>query len=413
MSDFERFSAEHILKALQVSRIVLLSGARQTGKTTLLKALSSSEYAYRTLDDPVLLDLARSDPVSFIPKQGDKMMIDEVQRVPELLPVLKMRSDETNEKGRYLLSGSADVTALPDARESLAGRIRKVRLRGLCQAEIERNPQHSFLEKAFGDRSFRDDPELTKADVIGRALRGGFPEAAMTDDPQDRNGWYRAYIDALMTRDLQDILQIRRFDTMRQLFSLLAAWSSKEMRVSDIAAKLGVSRPTVDSYINVLSLMYMCDRLPPWLDTDYERIAKHEKIFMTDCGLAASLLDWTADSVEIDADKCGKLVETFVYNELAALIGFSAAGDYSLYHYRDRVQHEIDFILKKRSTGQLVGIEVKAGYVARTDAFKHLKYFKKTIVPDKDFTGIVLYTGPHAIAYADNMYLTPMSALWR
>lgn len=412
MPEFKRFIETCMQKALNASRIVLLTGARQTGKTTFLKTIESPIYQYRTLDNPIFFHAAKDDPMSFLPKTEQKMIIDEIQRVPELLPILKMRCDENNEKGRYLLTGSADVTALPDAQESLAGRVRKIRMRGLCQAEIENNLYPSFLDKLFGNKDFKDDPNLTKNKVIQRAIKGGFPEAVLSEDYHDRDAWYRSYVDALMTRDLQDILQIRRFDIMRQLFPILASWSSKELHLSDVASKLAVSRPTLESYIGVLCLMYICDRLPSWLETDYDRVAKHDKIFMTDCGLMASLLDWIPEQIEMDSDKCGKLIETFVYNELSSLISFSVNDDYSLYHYRDRQKREIDFIIKNRKIGHLVGVEVKAGSTVRPDSFKHLKWFKDNIAGDKPFSGIILYTGTHYVSYAHDMHLVPMSALW-
>jgi predicted AAA+ superfamily ATPase len=215
-----------------------------------------------------------------------------------------------------------------------------------------------------------------------------------------------------MTRDLQDIIQIKRFDAMRELLAILASWSSKFMDISSIASSIAISRPTLETYINILNIMYMCDRVPAWLGSDYERIAKHDKIFMADCGLMAALLDWNIDNVLLDSDRSGKLVETFIYNELASLIDF-ADEKYSLYHYRDRTKREIDFIIKRHKDNSLLGIEVKSGSNVTSDAFKHLRWFKENLVDDKTkFIGMVLYSGQHYLAYKDNMHLVPISALW-
>lgn len=410
MKDYKRFLLPVLQKSLSISRVVLLTGARQTGKTTLLQEFPNSEYVYRTLDDPVLYDVAKDDPITFLQDTSKKIIIDEVQRVPTLLPVIKMSVDKSREKGQFILSGSADVTALPDAQESLAGRIQKVRLRSLTQGEIEHLPPSSFLDQALSGEGFGHDDNLTKGDVLKRAMRGGYPEALQLSD-DDRDAWYRGYVDAIMTRDLQDILQIKRFDVMRSLFTVLSSWSSKEMYISTIASSLSVSRKTIDTYINVLSLMYMCDRLQPWLETDYERIAKHDKIFMADCGLMASMLDWDYDQLEFDADKSGKLIETFVYNELAALCDLSG-GEYVLYHYRDRNQREIDFVIKHRKSGNIIAIEVKAGSTPQKKAFKHIKWLEENLAKDRKVQGIVLYTGKNYIRCSENMHMVPMSALW-
>jgi predicted AAA+ superfamily ATPase len=217
------------------------------------------------------------------------------------------------------------------------------------------------------------------------------------------------YAESLLTRDLRDIANIQRQDVMRSLLDVLAAWSGKLMDVAGICGKLAISRKTVESYINSLLTLHLFEKLPPWLQTDYDRVGRREKIFATDTGLMANLLQWRLDDVLLDADRSGKIVETFVFNELAAQIDLYDG--YRFYHYRDRLGREIDFIVEN-DRGELLGIEVKVGSSFSSDDCRHMVWFKNNIVPDKPFTGIVLHSGQDALPLGENMYAVPIAALW-
>jgi predicted AAA+ superfamily ATPase len=336
-------------------------------------------------------------------------VIDEIQHVPALLLAIKMVVDEDNRKGQYLLTGSANLQSLPGVRESLAGRIRKLRLRPLSQGEIlGANP--SFIKKAF-DASFKEKgvKVYDREAILEMSFRGGFPEAIALDG-NERRKWHKDYVAALLERDLQEIAQIQRQESMAELVNILAAWSSKFMDIAAIGSGLALRRPTLESYINALEALYLVERVSPWTRTDYERVGKQTKLFMTDCGLMASILRWRLDQVMLDPDRSGKLIETFIFNEIAAQIDASD-GEYELFHYRDREQREIDFLIE-RNDGALLGIEVKAGSALGKHDFKHLRWFKDNIAKDKHFIGIILYTGEYAGSMGDNMWAVPMAALW-
>ena len=410
---YPRWQASAIGEALHSRRVILLEGPRQCGKTTLAKhiSLETEERAvYRTLDDQTLLNSAIDDPHGFVAHGDNLMIIDEVQRAPALLTAVKKDVDENQKSGRFMLTGSANIQSLPKVKESLAGRVRKIRLRPLSEGELERK-QPNFLRRLFlGDVQTLPSSDLNKDDYLARAIRGGFPEAVLMTVPRERQLWHRDYINALIERDLKDIANIRRQDSLLKLIEALAAWSSKFMDISAIGASLSLTHGTLESYINAFETLYLVDRVRPWTKTDYARIGKKDKLFLADTGLMASCLNWTLDKVRLDGELNGKLMETFVYTQLAGLIDV-AAGEYSLSHYRDREKREVDFVIED-SSNRIIGIEVKAGTNIDSDSFKHLKWFRSNVVPDKAFTGIVLYSGEHTASFGPNLWAVPTSSLW-
>ena len=404
---YPRWQKAKMMSALQTRRIVMLAGPRQTGKTTLAREVAGVEGEYRTLDDVALKAAAEIDPHGFIKSKAGTLVIDEVQRAPMLLPALKKAVDENLRSGQYLLTGSANFRALPGVQESLAGRIATVRLRPLAQGEIL-SRQPDFVSRAFAGEFGRATEMYDRDALLELAFRGGFPEAARLSGSARRQ-WHLDYVDALIESDIRDISRIQRKDALLDLVDVLAAWSGKFMDVSAIGAGLSIRRPTLESYINALETMFVVERLLPWTRSDYERVARLKKLFMSDSGLMASILRWQFDQVRFDPDRSGKLIETFAFNEIAAQID-AAGGDMTLFHYRDREQREIDFIIE-RDDGTVLGIEIKAGSAVGASDFKHLKWFKGQH-PKRSFTGVVLYSGSEALAFGEGFWAVPFAAMW-
>lgn len=406
---YNRWQRHTIERALQTRRVLLISGARQCGKTTLAKELETSEdISYLTLDDPATRRVAESDPQGFVQHYGKTLVIDEVQRVPDLLLAIKIRVDEDTRAGQYLLTGSVNLKSSPGVRESLAGRIRKIRLRPLSQGEIL-GTSPDFLDRAF-DRDFGQPKQAYGRNaMIDISLRGGFPEVLPFDDAE-RKLWHRDYVDALLDHDLRDIANIRRRNAMSELVRILAVWSGKFMDVSAIGTGLSISRPTIETYINAIEALYLAERVSPWTHTDYDRVGNRSKLFMTDSGFMSSVLGWDREQLRMDADRSGKLIETFMFNEIAALMGASY-GRYNLFHYRDREKREIDFLVE-REDHALLGIEVKAGSTIGRNDFRTLKWFKENIAGDREFTGVVLYSGELAGSMGDGLWAVPFGTIW-
>jgi predicted AAA+ superfamily ATPase len=409
-----RWKTPGVLEALQARRVVVLAGARQCGKTTVAKAINQApSVIYRTLDDVTLLSAARTDPHGFVAHGDGLMVIDEIQRAPALLQAIKKEVDENTAPGRFLLTGSANIQSNPDVAESLAGRVANQRLRPFAAGEMARvaptflaraaSEDWSGLASSFGDSVGKDV-------VLQLAMRGGYPEVQALSDKGVRR-WHQDYLGALMARDLKDIAHIRRKDSMAKLLEVLAAWSGKLMDVSAIGGQLSLARPTLESYINALEALFLIERVRPWSKTDYQRVSRQDKLLMTDTGLVASLLRWQFDKVRLDTDQSGKLVEGFVFTQLAAQLD-AQDEPHSLTHYRDREQREIDYVVETPE-GMTVGIEVKAGSVVGAGSFKHLVWFRERMLKDKTpFVGLVLYTGDQVLRFGEHLWAVPMHALW-
>ena len=410
MIRYQRWQSKIVEKALKTRRVVIIGGARQCGKTTVSKLLVTPEITYRTLDDDLWLNTAKTDPQEFVKHTTQLMIIDEVQKAVELLPAIKMRVDEDNRSGQYLLTGSAHIQSLPSVTESLAGRIREVPLRPLAQGELL-NHQSTFLENIFSQKIRDFQPEkYSRDDIIEIAMRGGYPEALQLPN-DERELWHRDYIKTLLDRDLKEIINIRHRDAMNELVQVVAAWSTKPIDISAVGSGLFLQRHTVETYFNALETLYLIDRIPAFAKTDYDRVGRQSKLIMNDSGLMSSILRWRMDDIRFHGDRVGKLLETHVGNELQKHVD-TTEQKCILHHYRDREKREIDFLIENYD-GDLLGIEVKATTTPNGDDFKHLKWFKKNLVPEgKKFIGIVLHTGHHVGSFGDDMWVVPISCLY-
>lgn len=405
---YPRWQKKTIKQLMSERRVLLLSGPRQSGKTTLARELESDQTEYRTLDDSTLREAAENDPQGFIKRSTNTMIIDEVQLTPSLLPAIKKAVDEDTRPGQYLLTGSANIQSLPTVRESLAGRIAKIRLRPLAQGEVKKIAPR-FIEFAFKQSFSRSYTHYDRDALLEMAFRGGFPEPMILQD-RGRRRWHTDYISAILERDLKEITKIHRKNAMRELVNILAAWSAKFMDLSAIGSGLSIQRSTIESYINALETLYLVERIYPWTKTDYARVGKQSRLFMVDSGLMTTLLRWKMDQVRFDSDRSGKLMETFAFNEIMAQV---EAGDglYELFHYRDREKREIDFLIE-REDNALLGIEIKAGSAIGKNDFKHMKWFQNNLAKNQTFIGLILYTGEFPASFGDNLWAVPFGLLW-
>ena len=411
MTDYIRWQKSSLEEALASRRVVMLTGARQCGKTTLAKTLVDDSVSYRTLDDRTMRQAAESDPHLFVEHvaDGGVLIIDEVQKVPDLLPAIKQVVDRDNRPGQFLITGSANILTLPTVQESLAGRIGKVRLRPLSQGEIT-NVKPLFLERAFVQDFKRGAKRHNRNDLIEVIFRGGFPEPIRLHG-KARRAWHIDYIDALIEHDLNDVANIRRTDAMKDLLGVLAAWSSKFMDVSAIGANLAADRRTLASYISALRAFYIVESVSAWQKTDYDRVGKASKLFMADTGMIAALLNWKTPDFASDADKAGKAFETFAYNELAVQID-AAEDAYQLYHYRDKDKREIDFLIERNDRHKLA-LEIKSGISIKKSDFKHIEWFRDNLSKGAPVIGVVLYAGDDILPFGENLWALPFDCMWR
>lgn len=404
--DYPRWAAAAVVEALSVRRIVYVAGARQCGKTTLLRHLDLPDAQRRTLDRQQTRQAASDDPDEFVERTGPgPLVIDEVQKVPDLFSAMKIKVDEDRSLGQYLITGSTNLKARPGVVESLAGRMRTIRLRTLSQGEVL-GLRPTFLDRAFEGRFEKPSVSLKRGDLIEMAFRGGYPEA-MALPERSRPGWHRDYLETLLTRDVRDVTEIRNLPALRRMAVGLAGYSSKFLDKAGFATAYGVSRPTVDTYVAALESLYLFDQVPPWTPGDYDRAIRSPKWFATDTGTMSALLGWNRDGIVEDSDRIGKLAETFAYNALAAAADVSDR--YRIYHYRDRDKREIDFLVED-DRGRMLGIEVKAGAAVRSDDFRHLDWFRERFRPD--LIPIVLNTGTEPLSFGKGRRAVPIASLF-
>jgi predicted AAA+ superfamily ATPase len=403
---YKRLMSEPLIQALGKRRVVVVSGARQCGKTTLSKRINIKNSIFRSLDDATLLKAAIEDPKGFVTHSSDTMIIDEIQKAPGLLPAIKQAVDLDNRAGQFLLTGSADIESLPQVSESLAGRIKNIRLRTLSEGEILGN-EAKFMQALFNNEFPAQIKGFDKTEILRIAFRGGYPEVVNLSDA-DRKDWHLDYANALLAKDLKAIANVRRKNALKEQVEILAAWSSKLMDVPAMCSKLAISRATFDSYVGALEALYLFERVNPWSKTDYARVVRKDKIFMTDAGLMTSVLNWNFEETRLNPERSGKLVETLVFNELAAQADVCGC---RVYHYRDGEDREIDFVIEN-TQGRTACVEVKAGSAVSKDDFKHIRWFKNNVVKNQEVISALLYSGEDAVSFGDGLVAAPIATLW-
>lgn len=403
----QRWLVPKIITSLKEFPIVQIVGARQTGKTTILMHLLPYDFQIYSLDDQTLLQAAALDPQDFVNRDERPMCIDEIQKLPALIPAMKLAVDRSSHKGLYLITSSANVFSLPTVQESLAGRIHSLRLRPITVAE-QKGRTPVFLDYIFGDELRKDVPATSRDEVLSFAVNGGYPRVLDTSDNTFREDWFSSYISSILDHDIMELFKVQRLDKLERVLHSLAAWSSKIPVNRNIAEKLEVSPATFENYAAYLHKLFLVDYVPAFSCSDYKKATGKEKVFLADSGLMANLLQVEKNAVTLQPDTLGKLVETFAYTQLVAQCELAARC--RLYHYRDRDDHEVDFIIELNN--ELVGLEIKASTSVGPEDFKHLKYFKNRSTQRHFRRGIVLYTGSQVLSYGDGMFAVPFSALW-
>lgn len=409
----ERRATGEVLKALQWSPVVLVEGPRQAGKSVLVRELVGATHpaSYVTLDEALVRAAAHEDPQGFVFALPDPVIIDEVQRAPEIFLPIKLSVDEDRRPGRFTLTGSANVLLLPRLSESLAGRMRIVTLWPLSQGEID-GTRERFLDAVFADEPLpRFEGAETRLGFAERIVRGGFPEAvALPAGAAARDGWMRGYTTTLLERDVRELAAIGERVALPRLLRLLAARSGTLLNTSDLARATGIARATLDRYLALFTQTFTVRFVPAWAGDVARRLMKSPKVLFVDSGLAAHLVGLDAARLLGDPDRLGPMLETFVGGELLKHV---AADDerLELMHYRDSQGNEVDWVLED-SRGRLVGIEVKATSAPSSRDFKGLRSFAAR-VGERFHRGIVLHTGTTAAPMGEGLWALPVDALWR
>jgi predicted AAA+ superfamily ATPase len=404
-----RHAEDLVVEALEDTRVVLINGARQAGKSTLTRLITARVGAtVRLLDDPVTLEAAKEDPVSFVSHEG-LMVIDEIQLAPELLRPIKLIVDLDPTPGRFLLTGSSRILALRKLPDALPGRMEIIELWPFSQGEIEGAPD-GFLDVAFAHGpEIGFTSELKRRDYIERLLVGGFPEAVKRT-PRRRTAFFDSYLTTLIERDVLELASIERHGELLKLLSLLAGSVGGLLVPAALAGQSGIPRTTLVRYLELLNSVFLIKTIPAWSPGQARRAIGTQKLAFVDSGIACHLLGQDANRLNDPGGVVGPLMENFVLMELARQLTWSAQRA-RLFHYRTKDKLEVDAVLETPD-GRVIGIEVKAGATVRAEDLSGLRNLARH-AGDRFVAGFVLYTGQQTLPFGDKLRAVPLEALWR
>lgn len=406
---FERHARALVTEALSDTRVVFVMGARQVGKSTLTATVAQRDHpaVVLTLDNDATRAAASSDPTGFIGGLDQAVVIDEVQRVPDLLLAIKEAVDRDTRPGRFLLTGSANVLSNLRVKDALTGRMEIVRLWPLSQTEIHGSARN------FVDALHASAPPTIEDAPVGRAAfteivaAGGYPEA-LTRGGRRRQTWFRDYVETTLDRDLRDVSDALKLDAMPRLLRLLASQAAGMLNYKTVADRLQLHPDTVKSYTQLLETIFLIGRLPAWRPGLGTREVHAPKLHVVDSGLLAHLLAADTQRIADDDQVTGRILENFVAMEVIKHATW-AQTDARVHHYRDG-RDEIDIVLESRSGG-IAAIEVKAGASLRERDWRAVAKLRDRSGA-RFRAGAIIYTGRQTLPLGDRIWAVPVSGLW-
>ena len=408
---YPRYSGQLLREAMVDTPVILIHGSRQCGKTTLAQEIGQQQgYYYISFDDDTQREAAQVDPIGFIQSLPEYVILDEVQRVPELFTAIKASVDNNRKPGRFILTGSANVLLLPKLADSLAGRMEIIHLRPLARTEIASSPS-GFLQQLFdadfGDVANQGQYRRLGEDLAGIICAGGYPAAIARSNEKRRSNWYRDYITTIVQRDVQDIAHIRNLEVLPRLLALAASQTARLFVSTELASPFALSRPTIRDYLALLEQLFLIELLQPWHNNRLSRLIKTPKLHLSDTGLACALLGVNSKTLWQDRALLGQLLETFIYQELRKYADWHNE-NLNFFHFRNRDQVEIDIVIEQGK--QLAGIEVKAAATVTESDFKGLKKLRDAY--GRNFAGgVVFYDGDSIVPFGDRLFAVPISLL--
>jgi predicted AAA+ superfamily ATPase len=407
----KRALAPRLLESLRDTPVVFLSGARQSGKSTLAQGLAAGPYParYLTMDDAAVLSAARGDPEAFLEGLKGPTVLDEVQFAPDLFPALKANIDRDRRPGRFLLTGSANILLLPRLASSLVGRMEVLTLAPLAQAELS-GGTGLFPDALFAGRPLPPvSKSIEKGEVTGMVLTGGYPEVVARSSKGRREAWFGAYLTTLLQRDVRELSNIEGLGEMPRLLSLLASRAGQMVNYADLGRSIAIPQSTLKRYLGLLQGTFLVHALPAWSVNLGARAFKTPKLYVNDTGLMAYLLGVDQARLAADAGLFGTLLENFVVMEVLKQCSWSRTRP-AVYYYRAQTGVEVDLVLERRD-GRVAAIEIKSSRTLDARDARGLRFLQERL-KEKFVRGVILYFGDESVAFGRDIHAVPIQALW-
>jgi predicted AAA+ superfamily ATPase len=406
---YERTAKAIIDEALRTFPCVLISGARQVGKSTLALNLDMN---YVVFDDLTQREAALNDPVGYIQNLSKPICIDEIQKVPQVLEAIKLYIDKHRINGNFLLTGSANILDMKKTKESLAGRIIEIKLWPLSQKEINHKPNDNIIDMLF-TKDIKDlkPPKISNDKMYQAIIDGGYPEIQKIKSDRAKALWFSSYISSYVERDVRDIGELRDIASFIRFYNIITPRSGSLLNKSQLANDASISEATLNNYLSMLNMIYQISLLEPYSSNISKRFIKTPKLYLNDSGILSHILNITTVDELLKSPKKGEVIETFVFSELIKHISYSQTMP-KLYHYRTNDKKEIDFIAEKGD--KIIAIEVKSSLSIKQDSFKHIIDLQNK-TKDKEVVGIVLYMGNDIVWFGDEKnkrYALPMGVFF-
>jgi len=401
---YPRVISDQLKEAMRYFPAVLLTGARQVGKSTLVLMMLDN---YITLDDIGAYTSAKTDPHMFVNNLKKPVVIDEIQKVPELMQAIKLDIDKHRVKGSYLLTGSANIMAYRGLSDTLAGRIGILELLPLSCKEIA-SKSENIVDILFSNRVNDLSPARVKTeDIVNQIIKGGYPEVQGIDSPKGRYIWFSSYIRTYIERDVREIGELRKLDKFIRMYGLLAPRSGNVLNKADIARDAGIEAKLLDNYLSLLELVYHVYMLRPYSSNINKRFIKSPKLFFTDSGILSHLFGISSNEDFLSSEYRGNIFETFVFSELLKGIKYSNRPT-SIFFYRTTDHKEIDFILERGQ--KIIAIEVKFSQTVTKEDFRHIEALEQSVNNLK--AGFVMYMGQSILPFGKKLFALPVSLLF-
>jgi len=346
-------TAEAALKRLSKQfKVLLVTGARQVGKSTMLKKCGADRN-YVSLDDLTEREIAVKEPKLFLENYKPPLIIDEIQYAPDLLSYIKMAADKSDKKGQYWLTGSQQFHMMKNVSESLAGRVGIIDLNGVSLSELKGMPYNNPFNP---ENSFDDSEKSLSADEIFKIIYNGSFPALNNNEENDRDAFYSSYIRTYIERDIRDLTAVSDEIKFLNFLRIIASRTGQVLKYSEIAEEAAISQPTVKSWLSILVSSNLVYLLQPYYKNITKRMTKMPKLYFLDTGLCSYLTGWSSSEVIRKGAMAGAFLETFAVSEI--IKSYANNGERPLiYWYRDTLQKEIDVLIEK--DGKLHPIEIK------------------------------------------------------